>query len=307
MDEIFLEDEETHLWVSNIGRVIGPMGLLKPTPNDNGYLLVGVSSKTRRKKQRQERVHRIVARTFLPNPKNLPFVNHKDENPANNRVDNLEWCDCKYNNNYGTSRKRILATMKRNGNFHCITLTNGVDVRTFESYADAARFLGVTVSNFGKVKQQKTASVKGWYLPTKDGMPLPSWTERQIATRRQRGYANGGVPVTLEKDGKIVTFPSYGEAARVIGTKATNVWLVATRYKDNIRSVKGWHRPGESVGVRKTKPIAIEKSGVIKNFSSLKEAESFLGVLPGGVSRLASGKQKTVKGWRLASPEEFPI
>jgi hypothetical protein len=42
-------------------------------------------------------VHRLVAKAFLPNPDNLPFVNHKDNNPCNNNVDNLEWCTREYN------------------------------------------------------------------------------------------------------------------------------------------------------------------------------------------------------------------
>lgn len=76
---------------------------LTPIKNSEGYLRVNLCSERGRK---AEFVHRLVAKAFIKNFDNLPEVNHKDENKENNFVENLEWCDSKYNSNYGTIRKR---------------------------------------------------------------------------------------------------------------------------------------------------------------------------------------------------------
>ena len=60
-------------------------------------------------------VHRLAAQAFIPNPDNLPEINHKDENPGNNSVDNLEWCDRSYNNTYGTRQDKVRDTNIKNG------------------------------------------------------------------------------------------------------------------------------------------------------------------------------------------------
>ena len=68
-----------------------------------GYLVVTLCNKG----QRVVKVHRLVAEAFIPNPNNLPEINHKDENKMNNCVENLEWCTSKYNCNYWTRGARI--------------------------------------------------------------------------------------------------------------------------------------------------------------------------------------------------------
>ena len=93
--------------VSNWGRVksikFGKERILKPVTNSSGYLLVGLYKNNIEKKYS---VHRLVAEAFIPNPYNLPQVNHKDENKQNNVVSNLEWCTHEYNNTYGTRIER---------------------------------------------------------------------------------------------------------------------------------------------------------------------------------------------------------
>ena len=90
---------------------------LEPKCEKKGYLIVGLYKNGNRK---YFRVHRLVAEAYIPNPEKLPQVNHKDENKANNCLQNLEWCDCKYNNNYGTRIEKIKKPILQydlNGNF----------------------------------------------------------------------------------------------------------------------------------------------------------------------------------------------
>ena len=104
--EIIWKDIDYRYEVSNDGSVRNKKNnkVLKPQKIGN-YLAVYIwNDKTG--KQKWSYIHRLVAEAFIPNPDNLPQVNHKDENPENNHVENLEWCDAKYNNNYGTSIER---------------------------------------------------------------------------------------------------------------------------------------------------------------------------------------------------------
>ena len=86
--------------------------VLSPAKDTNGYLKVNLYCNG---KQKTINVHILVAQAFLPNPDNLPQVNHKDENKSNNRVENLEMCNAKYNLSYGTARIRERDTKIKNG------------------------------------------------------------------------------------------------------------------------------------------------------------------------------------------------
>jgi hypothetical protein len=80
-----------------------------------------------------------VAIAFISNPNRYDMVNHKDENPKNNHVSNLEWCDCYYNNNYGTRNQRIA---EANAMPVIMMDKDGNNLRRFNSINDAARWLG---------------------------------------------------------------------------------------------------------------------------------------------------------------------
>ena len=90
-----------------------PVTILTPYADKDGYLTVTLyDNKTH--KGVHFRVSRLVASAFIPNPKNLPQVNHKDQNVKNNCVDNLEWCDAKYNTTYNFAH--IKRGLKRRNN-----------------------------------------------------------------------------------------------------------------------------------------------------------------------------------------------
>lgn len=100
-----IEGYEGRYQVSNMGRVKSltrkvwnytkPGRVLKPGAKRNGYLHVALSNGD--KIEKHAHVHRLVAKAFIPNPDNLPEVNHKNLNKSDNRVENLEWCTSRYN------------------------------------------------------------------------------------------------------------------------------------------------------------------------------------------------------------------
>lgn len=108
MEEIWKDkkDYEGHYQVSNLGRIksikFGKERILKQHIK-RGYYYVGLSKNGIVKRYL---VHRLVAQAFIDNPNNYKEVNHKDENKLNNSVDNLEWCNAKYNINFGTCIER---------------------------------------------------------------------------------------------------------------------------------------------------------------------------------------------------------
>ena len=129
MEEIWkpVKDFEGYYEVSNLGRVRSVdrvvldkvrncERLLKgriiiQSDNGHGYKRVVFCKEH---KLINKYVHRMVAETFIPNPDNLPQVNHKDEDKSNNAVSNLEWCSEVYNTNYGTGIQRKSMSIRLN-------------------------------------------------------------------------------------------------------------------------------------------------------------------------------------------------
>ena len=102
----------------------------------NGYQVVGLYKNG---KSKRFFTHRLVALSFIPNPDTFPQVNHKDENKKNNHLDNLEWCDAKYNTNYGNCIEKRIAPQRIKVSQFTIS---GKYINTYDSMAQIERLLG---------------------------------------------------------------------------------------------------------------------------------------------------------------------
>ena len=128
--------------------------ILKQTPSTRGRLSVMLSKGCEKKRIS---VHRLVAQAFCENPFGYDEVNHKDENPLNNRADNLEWCSRKNNMTYGTILERIDAKRKR-----CpVKGVNETDVVRYDAVRYAKKDGFDPSGIYQSVKQNK--KYKGYY------------------------------------------------------------------------------------------------------------------------------------------------
>lgn len=138
--------------------------ILKLRTDDDGYLRVGLKKYG---KNYSKGVHRLVGEAFIPNPNNLPQINHKDENKKNNFVfinpdgtvnfekSNLEWCTNEYNLNYGSRLEKAIEKRK----IHILQFTKNMDfVGYYDSLTEAANSVDGLTSNICSCCKQNIKS-----------------------------------------------------------------------------------------------------------------------------------------------------
>lgn len=155
-----IKDYEGLYQVSNLGRVKSNNKILKQSVDKRGYIVYCLYNK----KPCVKKAHRLVAEAFIPNPKNLPQVNHKDENKKNNNTDNLEWCDNKYNSQYGTRGERISKKLSIVLRKPIIQIKDNNIIKVWSSAKEVEEQLNIKRSNICKCLkgERKTAGGYIW-------------------------------------------------------------------------------------------------------------------------------------------------
>ena len=141
--------------VNNLGRVkslnyrnTGKEGIMEPHDNGKGYLRVQLCKDG---KGKWYRINRLVAQAFLPNPNNLPEVNHIDKDKTNNKVENLEWCTTQYNVEYSKA-KAVIGIDKVSGL-----------ILKFPSIMEAERQTGISNKHICDCLKGRQKSTGGFY------------------------------------------------------------------------------------------------------------------------------------------------
>lgn len=133
--------------------------VLKQCPSTHGYMEVNFSVNG---KMIHLKTHRVIAICFIPNPDNLPEVNHIDNDKTNNVVSNLEWCTHEYNIAY--REKFGVSAAEAFGHPVIAINIDTLEIFWFESQQEATRQLGVHQSNIYKVlKGQRNKTGGCWF------------------------------------------------------------------------------------------------------------------------------------------------
>ena len=123
--------------------------ILKQAPDSDGYLVVSLYYKGNRT---VSKVHRLVAKAFIPNPDNLPGVNHIDEIKSHNWKSNLEWSTCEHNSIHSFGKTCTLIS------------PDGKEV-SFKGINRFCKEIGLPSTSIRRLLDGKTVSCNGWTKP----------------------------------------------------------------------------------------------------------------------------------------------
>ena len=223
--------------ISNYGRIIstgtyntcktGKMIKQFKKNGRNGYMQVLLYDNNRRS---SVEVHRLVAIAFVANPKNLPCVNHIDEDKTNNYYKNLEWCTNRYNIRYSNAKGVDVYTK------------DGVFISSYEAITDASKAYSIPSANISRCCKSKCGTAQGFQFRYKGEPFTPKpFTNYQYRKSRRGHNCNESrfVPINVyTKTGEFVgTYRNLSEAASIYNTTTGNICKC---YRGEILTNKGY-------------------------------------------------------------------
>lgn len=247
--EVWKEIPNSKGFISNFGRVKLPpyyskFGKLlyperiKKQQNVKGYKLIGLGNK------KSALIHRLVAQAFIPNPNNLPQVNHKNFIKHDNHIDNLEWCTQDDNNLHAVlagkatlsmktaRRKTIFEPLRRNVTY--VYLDNGDFYGKYNNFKEIKRSLNISLSSIRKVIDKPKAYLGFVFSTTRlnkvtiePDIAKPITVKKIYYIRKQPNENKvllARKPIkAISKDGKELTFESIADAAKHFKTDSRHL------------------------------------------------------------------------------------
>ena len=159
-------DNSDDAYISTFGNVFRHGKTINYRSDSEGYIRVSVGGKLH-----TERIHRLVAKAFIPNPENKPQVNHKDGNKANNHVDNLEWVTREENIEHASRTGLLSKDTGRKGYIIATNVKTGQEY-FFENQADMAKRIGAPDGSINKCIKGKRKTVHGYRIEYHERTPI---------------------------------------------------------------------------------------------------------------------------------------
>ena len=309
MDEMWkdIEGYEGLYQVSNTGQAkslnykgSGEAKLLKQSTNKQGYKRITLCKNGKTKRYS---VHRLVALAFIPNPDNLPIINHKDENPSNNNVNNLEWCTYKYNINYGTARKR--AGEKMRGKTLSEEHKKKISKNNKGKHRSEETKKKISKSSKGKTfseehKKKLSESLKGKDNP--NAKPILMYDREGNFIKRFDCIRDANEYFGKDRNSSIIS-------ECLIGRKKTTFGFIFIYADDNQDTLKKKiNEANNKSGEGHKKPILMfDKEGnFIRQFDSINDTNEYFGKKKAysNVSSCLTGRNKTAYGYVFKYAEE---
>ena len=207
---------DTYYSISNDGQVRNDKTnkiLSQSTQQDYKHVTLNINGKAKRMK-----VHRLVAQTFLENPENKPYVNHKDGNRSNNNVNNLEWVTPSENTQHAVKTGLFISGVAKPVNQYSL---DGILMMTFPSSAEASRQTGTSQEKITMCckRQRETANDYQWRYVN----------DIQDVGKVQKRFITGKQVAQCDDDWNILNiYPSFKEAARAVNGTSSAISRVCS-------------------------------------------------------------------------------